>query len=47
MKSCKSCIYKFYCYGDKQILNINMVCCGYVKINNEIKKGVKIGVKFN
>jgi len=40
MKSCKNCIYGFYCYKGKEILNINMVCSGYVKIK-EIKRSVK------
>jgi len=45
MKSCKNCIYSYFCYEGKEVLNLNMICSGYVK--KEIKKGVKIGVKFN
>jgi len=36
MKSCKNCIYSYFCYEGKEVLNINMICSGYVK--KEIKK---------
>jgi len=38
MKGCTNCIYKFYCYGDRQILNINVSCSGYI---SNVKKSNK------
>jgi len=44
MKSCKNCIYSYFCYKGKEVKelsNINFCCSGYVKEVKVIRNNKK------
>jgi len=41
MNTCLNCVYRYFCYGDRKLVNINICCSGYVREKKEIRNNKK------